>query len=75
MAADKVLFGTYYDQKTGTFFDSFYVTNSNLKVESYRVPQTRNLDGIPMNIHEENSARNFWVQSECKWTLVVNTTD
>ena len=32
--------------------------------------QTPNLDGIPMNIYEENSARNFRVQSERKWTLI-----
>ena len=27
--------------------------------EAYRVPQTHILDGIPMNIYEENSDRNF----------------
>ena len=38
---------------------------------AYRVPQPCNLDGISMNIHEENSAYRFWVQSEREWTLVV----
>ena len=46
--------------------------NSKLPMEeAYRVSQTCNLDGIPMNIYEENSARNFRVQSERKWTLVA----
>ena len=38
------------------------------------VPQTRNLDGIPMNIYGENSASNFCVQSECEWTLLTIVT-
>ena len=38
--------------------------------EAYQVLKTCNLDGIPMNIYEENCARNFRVQSECEWTLV-----
>ena len=33
----------------------------------------RNLDGISMNIQEENSACYFWVQSERDQTLVVYT--
>ena len=49
-----------------------YPCNSNLWKESYRVPQTCNLDGIPMNIYEENSTRNFRVQSESEWTFVLN---
>ena len=40
------------------------------KKHTYQVPQTCNLDEIPMNIYEENSARGFWVQSEREWTLV-----
>ena len=40
-----------------------------LQKESYWVPQTRNLNGIPMNIYEENSAHNFQVQSEREWTF------
>ena len=44
--------------------------NSKLPAERrIWVPQKRNLDGIPMNIYEENSACNFRVQNECKWTL------
>ena len=35
------------------------------------MPQQCNLDGIPMNIHEENSAYRFRVQSEREWTLVL----
>ena len=37
---------------------------------AYRVPQPCNLDGISMNIQEENSARYFRVQSEREQTLV-----
>ena len=33
------------------------------------MPQTCNLDEIPKNINEENSTRNFQVQSEREWTL------
>ena len=40
--------------------------------EAYRVPQPCNLDGISMNIQEENSARYFRVQSEREQTLVTN---
>ena len=46
----------------------------NLKLPAERsIPGTakRNLDGIPMNIYEGNSARNFRVQSERKWTLAT----
>ena len=39
-------------------------------VAYYRLPQPCNLDGISMNIQEENSARYFRVQSECEQTLV-----
>ena len=39
--------------------------------QAYRMPQTRNLDGIPMNIYEENSARNFRVQSEYEWPFEI----
>ena len=35
------------------------------------MPQPCNLDGISMNIQEENSAHYFWVQSECEQTLVT----
>ena len=38
--------------------------------EAYLVPQAHNLDGIPINIYEENSARNNF--SELKWTLFVS---
>ena len=37
--------------------------------KKYRVPQTCNLDRIPE--YEENSARNFRVQSESECTLVM----
>ena len=39
------------------------------RLVAYRVPQPCNLDGISMNIQEENSARYFRVQSECEQTL------
>ena len=35
------------------------------------MPQPCTLDGISMNIQEENSARYFRVQSECKQTLIT----
>ena len=35
------------------------------------MPQTCNLDGISMNIQEDNSARYFRVQSEREQTLVT----
>ena len=38
------------------------------------MPQTRNLDVIPVNIYEENSACNFQVHSEREWTLVKEKT-
>ena len=48
-----------------------HATRSYLRKEAYLVLQTRNLDGIPINIiYEDNSARNFRVQTERKWTLV-----
>ena len=40
---------------------------------AYRVPQPCNLDGISMNIHEENSIHYFRVQSEREQTLVLAT--
>ena len=36
----------------------------------HAVPQPCTLDGISMNIQEENSARFFQVQSECEQTLI-----
>ena len=36
------------------------------------MPQPCNLDGISMNIQEENSAHYFRVQSEREQTLVVH---
>ena len=44
------------------------------RLEAYRVPQPCNLDGISMNIQEENSARYFRVQSEREQTLVTHKT-
>ena len=41
------------------------------RLVAYRVPQRCNLDGISMNIQEENSALYFRVQSEREQTLVV----
>ena len=38
--------------------------------KKHQASQTHNLDGIPTNIYEENSPRNFRVQSEREWTLV-----
>ena len=40
------------------------------RLVAYRVPQPCNLDGISMNIQEENSALYFRVQSEREQTLV-----
>ena len=40
------------------------------RLVAYREPQPCNLDGISMNIQEENSARYFRVQSEREQTLV-----
>ena len=40
------------------------------RLGAYVVPQPCNLDGISMNIQEENSAHYFRVQSECEQTLV-----
>ena len=45
--------------------------NWKLPVERiYQVLQTCNLDVLPMNIYEKNSARNMWLQSDGEWTLV-----
>ena len=41
--------------------------------EAHWMPQTCNLDGIPININEENSTSNFRVQSEREWTLNLLT--
>ena len=39
------------------------------KFSQRKSTQTRNLDGISMNIYEKNSALNFCVQNEREWTL------
>ena len=45
----------------------------NLLEVAYLVSQTRNIDVIPINIYEKNSALNFRVQSEREWTLVYSS--
>ena len=46
--------------------------NSKLPTERC-IPGAANTHGTPMNIYEENSARNFRVQSDREWTLVLCT--
>ena len=58
--------GTRHGQKTPP-------STSFPRLVAYWVPQQCNLDGISVNIQEENSARYFLVQSECKQTLVSVT--
>ena len=57
--------------RTGTHGRHTPPSTSFPRLGAYQVPQPCNIDGISMNIQEENSAHYFRVQSEREQTLVV----